>query len=340
MKVINVRNVHCAIPKAMKFMEKHGVFQATRNGNALVSPVPITTVYQRPDERVVFHQKRDANPFFHLFESFWMLNGNNDVESLNFFSKNIAQFSDDGKTFHGAYGHRWRYHFGFDQINQIIKNLIGNKSCRRQVLQMWDSKSDLIDPGKDVPCNLMIVFQVDPEKKNHLNMTVFNRSNDMVWGAYGANAVHMSYLHEYVASFSGMKLGVYYQVSNNFHIYDFTYHKVSDLEGETFDPYSEEEVSPFPIWNKELKDEWDLDCSRFVSGDWKSESDFNTRFFSQVAAPIELAFREYKKSGSDRFQKARKHLQRCKASDWKKACMEWIDRREENLKRKQKELSK
>ena len=35
-----------------------------------------------------------------------------------------------------------------------------------------------------------------------LCMTVCNRSNDMLWGAYGANVVHMSMLQEFVALFS------------------------------------------------------------------------------------------------------------------------------------------
>ncbi len=63
---------------------------------------------------------------------------------------------------------------------------------RRTVVGMWDPWEDLWEEndGKDYPCNTQIYFW---ERKGQLNMTVCNRSNDMIWGAYGANAVHMSF---------------------------------------------------------------------------------------------------------------------------------------------------
>jgi hypothetical protein len=51
-------------------------------------------------------------------------------------------------------------------------------------------------------------------------MTVFCRSNDLIWGAYGANAVHMSILQEYVACGLARPVGHYWQVSNNYHVYE------------------------------------------------------------------------------------------------------------------------
>jgi len=50
-------------------------------------------------------------------------------------------------------------------------------------------------------------------------MVVFNRSNDMVWGCYGANAVHFSFLHEFIGRSTGLPLGTYTQVSVNLHAY-------------------------------------------------------------------------------------------------------------------------
>ena len=50
-------------------------------------------------------------------------------------------------------------------------------------------------------------------------MTVSNRSNDIIWGTFGANAVHMSMLHEYVASALMLHVGKYTQISDSFHAY-------------------------------------------------------------------------------------------------------------------------
>lgn len=97
---------------------------------------------------------------------------------------------------------------------------------------MWDGFTDLQKAragGKDLPCNTAIYF--DP-LGDDLNMTVSNRSNDLVWGAYGANVVHMSMIHSYVAHMVGKKVGTYYQESNNLHLYtDFPItQKLIDLD--------------------------------------------------------------------------------------------------------------
>jgi hypothetical protein len=49
--------------------------QGSRAGDVLVAPHPVMSVTSIPTERVLFDPARDANPFFHLFESLWMLAG-------------------------------------------------------------------------------------------------------------------------------------------------------------------------------------------------------------------------------------------------------------------------
>lgn len=159
MKVINVRNVHHALPLALHELKQEGIDRESRNGPVRVFKTPVTTVYQNPTERVLFWAERDANPFFHFFESLWMLAGQNDVPFLAYFVKRMVTYSDYGKTFHGAYGHRWRQHFKdkdgnkIDQLAIVIKALKENPDDRRCVVQMWDSSVDLGKQGKDFPCN-------------------------------------------------------------------------------------------------------------------------------------------------------------------------------------------
>jgi hypothetical protein len=50
-------------------------------------------------------------------------------------------------------------------------------------------------------------------------MTVSNRSNDLIWGTYGANMVHFNLLLTYVAAAVGVPKGYYHQVSSNTHLY-------------------------------------------------------------------------------------------------------------------------
>jgi len=217
MKVIEARNVHEALPLGLRLLKEHGIRRESRNGPVLQAPWPVCTVYERPWERVLFWPERDANPFFHLYESLWMLAGRNDVVPLLRYAKQMAAYSDDGSLLWGAYGFRWRRHFDIDQLELIAEALKRNPEDRRQVLQMWDVEADLGRQGKDLPCNLEATFQINTEGK--LELTVFNRSNDIIWGAYGANAVHFSFLLEYMANWIGVPMGVYRQVSVNYHAY-------------------------------------------------------------------------------------------------------------------------
>lgn len=196
------------------------VKEDTRNGKAWVFDAPVIVTHGAPWRRVLFDPVRDANPFFHFMESVWMLAGAENVDFPAYFASNIRNYSDDGETLHGAYGHRWRRHFGFDQINEVIELLKYDFSTRRAVLSMWDPMADLVHDAlsaKDLPCNTHVYFRV---KGDYLEMTVCNRSNDLVWGMLGANVVHMSYLQEYVANAINKAVGSYYQFTNNLHIYD------------------------------------------------------------------------------------------------------------------------
>lgn len=226
-----------AFIKTLGLLNKSGIRESSRNGPVLSLPGPLVVEFKNPCNRVLFSSLRDANPFFHLFESIWMLAGKNDVAFVKQFNSNIENYSDDGLTFHGAYGHRWRHWARdnegpsgiktFDQIPLILKEL-KKEGSRRAVLSMWNPTRDLGRNGLDLPCNTHIYFRM---VGGGLNMTVCNRSNDIVWGMFGANAVHMSLLQEYIALELGVGIGSYFQISNNAHVYL----DVLDYKGWTFD---------------------------------------------------------------------------------------------------------
>jgi thymidylate synthase len=226
------------------------VKKPSRNGKVLMIDEPVTITYSHPRERVLFNQARDCNPFFHLYEALWMLAGRNDVAPLAYYASKMKDFSDDGETFNGAYGDRWRWattdRFGddegksVDQLDILVNHLKADPTSRRAVLQMWNVEDDLLKLGhytpcvggkekackagkwvnragiamleegancpyckgtgkllkdfsKDVCCNLSVMFSIREAEgistpaDDFLDMTVTNRSNDMIWGALGAN---------------------------------------------------------------------------------------------------------------------------------------------------------
>lgn len=222
MRVITALNPDHALTEGLWHLKTSGEKADSRNGPVLRSTEPVVTVWTNPAERVSLAPLRDANPFFHMYESFWMLAGSAGVHEVAAFAKQMSAFSDDNEILWGAYGWRWRKYFGFDQMAECIRMLKADPSTRRAVMSMWDPREDLTRRGpdggaaKDLPCNTQIFFNAG---RGALDMTVCNRSNDAVWGAYGANVVHMSVLHDFVAAATGLPLGTYYQVSNDFHVY-------------------------------------------------------------------------------------------------------------------------
>jgi len=331
MLVLETRNVHSVFPSALWLLLHEGVKQESRNGPVLTLMQPVTTVYRNPRERVMFWSERDANPFFHFFESLWMLNGQNDVMFPARFAKQIKKYSDDGKIFHGAYGYRWRNHFKQDQLLEVIANLRNDHTDRRQVVQMWDASVDLPDQSskKDLPCNLMVTFQIVMDS---LDMVVFNRSNDIVWGSYGSNVVHFSMLHEFMASAIGVPTGTYSQISVNWHGYLDTLLPLTELSKQspletpdmaivTWDPYALGQVRTFPLMGTphEL---WLEDLSVFMM-----EEDtilYRDSFFNQVASPM---IRIHKMWKSGERQEAFDKVDEIKATDWRMACRDWMARR-------------
>lgn len=324
MVVRNVNHAFAEIFWRMKSMSLRP--EPTRNGPAIAYPEPVTTVYLQPVERVLFHAGRDANPVFHLMESIWMLAGRKDVGFLTQFNRRMKDFSDDGVEFNAAYGYRWRKHFGIDQLQEIIELLRREPTTRQAVMQIWDS-ADLTKSSKDKACNTQIIFDV---RQNKLNMTVFNRSNDIWWGAYGANAVHFSFLQEFVAAAVGRNVGVYRQISNNLHLYTELYDAAKYLscppDPAEYDYYSVGKARPLPIMIDANYKSFLKEAERFCCDPTDVDTKYRNPFFEHVARPMALASLERRLKTGD----GRRHAQNIKAQDWKVATFEWIDRREKN----------
>jgi thymidylate synthase len=323
MLVINARNVNAALHEAVYALSTQGLRTQSRNGDVLVFPEPVTTVYANPRERVLFLAERDANPFFHLYESIWMLAGRKDVYSMTSLVKRMVEFSDDGATLPASYGWRWRSHFGEDNLLRVIRELKERPDSRRAFLPMWDPVDDGFDPHrKDYPCNVGVAFQLSA---GILRMTVFNRSNDMIWGAYGANAVHMSFLHEYVAAHLNALIGPYTQVSDNMHSYVDVESTKKTFAGifvrnQACDPYHQGIVVPTRITEIGM---FDIDLQRFPLDPY-CPMEFVSPWMQTIFAPMMRAWQDYKHLRDP--IKAMSHINE-EGIDWFLAGREWLARK-------------
>lgn len=342
------------------------VVKGSRNGTVRKLRGPCVITYERPEERVLFNAARDANPFFHVYEALWMLGGRNDLASLQHYVSNFDQYSDDGKTLNGAYGYRWRHAFTYesdreynerfdisqvDQLAIIADHLRNDPNSRRAVLQMWNVEDDLlkVDQSRDCCCNLSALFSIrredartyighgdyradgpgGEEYEDYLDMTVFNRSNDAILGALGANAVHFSFLQEYLAAQLGVSVGVYHQISNDMHVYEERFKPDVWLADQAMSMYHKGTCNRVPL--VENKDRFDVELSRFLDSYGTDTRLMEEPFLVQVAAPMVDSFNLYK---MERLHDALDVCRLITADDWRLACQQWLQRRLDKRKQK------
>lgn len=320
MSHVIAKNVNQALIDGLFLLKLSGVEEASRNGPVLVNPGPMLTTYSNPTERVLQNPTRDANPVFHLIESLWMLAGLDDAKLIERFNSNIINYAEDDGRMHGAYGHRWRETFGMDQIHKAIQELQRDPASRRVVVQMWSAALDLGADKRDLPCNTHVYFDC---RGGAVNMTVCNRSNDVIWGAYGANVVHFSMLQEVVAAGVGLPVGKYHQFSNNFHVYldnPLTKSLMETVPLEVEDPYESGHYTVQPLVGPDESFRAFLhDCFLlFAQGPFAS---FATAFFRDTVVPLWIAYLS-RKVGSPI------NWHTIPGNDWGVAFREWVERRD------------
>lgn len=330
MHVIQAVNVRDALPQAVEYMLKRGVKEETRLGSALTATEPVTICYTDPKQHVLLSPVRDANPFFHLMEAMWMLAGRQDSAFLDHYIKDFgARFGKHGIIM-DAYGYRWRHGLRVDQLDEIVAQLRKEPTTRQCVLQMWGAGRDDLMAYSSKPCNLVATFRIVSES---LDMTVFNRSNDLIWGCCGANAVHFAILQEYIAARVGIEIGAYWQVTTNLHLYLDHIHMMNkraegEISGDDLkDTDNYEDTQPLMtsplLFDEELRDTvgWIDDIhenQEIYTGNLTNE------FLRDVVLPMAIAHQRYKNGDQSG---ALRSIENVTAQDWRRAGKEWLGRR-------------
>jgi len=91
-----------------------------------------------------------------------------------------SKFVEDGEL-KTAYGYRWREHFGRDQLDLTIDELMSNPTNRQLFISAWDPANDGLGgpQPKNIPCP--VGFTVS-RFGDDLHMSVFVRSSDVFVG--------------------------------------------------------------------------------------------------------------------------------------------------------------
>ena len=163
-------------------------------------------------------------------EAYWILSGDNRVETIEPYNKHIVNYSDDGKTFFGAYGPRI-----LSQLDYVIDKLKSDADTRQAVLTIWRENPP---ETKDVPCTVAVHFMIRDHK---LNCHVYMRSNDL-WLGFPYDVFNFSMLshlvccrlNAFVVENGGVIIepGTLYHTASSRHIYGQHFEQVRQLVGQ------------------------------------------------------------------------------------------------------------
>lgn len=213
-----------ALPAILKDLLESGTENNSRNGR-VKEHLNAQIVLRDPVRREILTPGRKANVFAQIAETVWVLSGQDDARWLSAYLPRAMNYSDDGKTWRGAYGPRIRNHRGVDQLAYVVDTLKRDPLSRQAVIQIYDAQIDST-PGLDRPCNTFLQFQ---SRLGQLHMTVSVRSNDIMWGWSGINAFEWSTMQEIVASLLGIQVGTLTFNIGSLHLYDWHWKKAAGI---------------------------------------------------------------------------------------------------------------
>jgi thymidylate synthase len=159
-------------------------------------------------------------------EQVWFLMGNNSPEWIGQFTKIWDDFIEEDGTV-TSYGHRWRKHFGRDQLGELIKHLRQKPGSRHGVVIAWDPKNDGLTakPRKNVPCLFSFVVNIIGGKLCLHNII---RSQDVFLGM-PFDVAGFAFLQHVIAQELGLEVGTYAHSISNAHFYSDQYEAAEEL---------------------------------------------------------------------------------------------------------------
>lgn len=189
----------------------------------LTKEIPQRTMEVDMRRPVLVVPDRKLSYTFMAAEAHWILSGDNRVETIAPYNKNISQFSDDGVKFFGAYGPKI-----IGQLEYVVDKLAEDQNTRQAGLTIW---RECPTATKDVPCTVAIFFNI---RDGLLNAHVFMRSSD-VWLGIPYDVFNFSMLAHIVCGCLRVQYGVevepgvLYLTAASSHLYEVHFEQARQL---------------------------------------------------------------------------------------------------------------
>lgn len=209
MEVFDAEDIETIYPEIIKYILDHGARYSPR-GIPTLDIGPTSIVVENPTSKIITNKVRRINPYFMIAEYLWITTQNNRADMIGFYNKKMWEFSDDGRTLHGAYGPRL-----MRQIPSIINKINLDKSTRQAVATIYQPRDQTVNT-KDFPCNIMLHFLPRGE---WLDLVVYVRSQDIYLGL-PYDFYHWASLLEIVANQTSLGVGTYTHICGSLHAYE------------------------------------------------------------------------------------------------------------------------
>ena len=197
-----------------------------------------TFCIEDPNSSLIYIPGRNFSLVHAIHESFLIFCDDNHVKVAGYFNKNIEQFSDDGETLYGSYGHRIA-----TKMQGVLDKLKEDHDTRQALLTIH-RVDDSIVKTKDPPCTITLQFTIRDEK---LNMHVYMRSNDIVWGT-PYDVFVFTTIQKVFANTLGIPIGKYYHTATSLHMYERDFEKCREYIGHC-EPIEYKIESKFSNWS-------------------------------------------------------------------------------------------
>jgi thymidylate synthase len=222
--MIVAQGINDAWLKVMSLLASQGKESAPR-GKRIKELKSLTVKIENPKKRILTLPIRKISLPFAFGELVWYLSGRNDLAMMEYYSKMMASFSDDGKTLNSAYGYRI---FGkhpllpFDQWANVVSILRLDPDSRQAVIHLHTPNNM---KTKDEVCTLSLQFMI---REGKLDMYTTMRSNDIVWG-FTYDVFSFTTFQELMANELDVEVGEYYHTANSMHVYEKDFELLNDV---------------------------------------------------------------------------------------------------------------
>lgn len=213
----NAKDADDAFEHWWKMLSAHAFGSAKESRDGLVSDEVINavTVIEDPTRCFMKNKIRKLPMRYAIGELLWYLSGNNDLKSIQMFTKAWDRMSDDGETVNSNYGYCLMDKFGFNQIDQALNQLMDDPSSRQVVLHIKEARNLKEKPTKDLNCTVCLQFFIRDGK---LYMTTYMRSNDL-WMGFPYDVFQFTCLQILMAMKLHVDVGTYTHVAGSLHLY-------------------------------------------------------------------------------------------------------------------------